>query len=172
MMKKLQELTIICIVIVLMLMACTQSDSSENNLPVLNDPTDTIAATPTLANPTEAIAATSTLASPSAESQTEESSSNISYPIVDTAQGKCYNASAEIPCSQSSFTGQDAQYTGNAPRYQDNGDGTVTDLVTGLMWQQDPGDKMTYAQAVAGASSFNLAGYTDWRLPPSRNCIR
>jgi len=87
------------------------------------------------------------------------------YPIVDTSQGKCYDNNAEIPCSQNNFTGQDAQYTGNAPHYQDNGDGTMTDLVTGLMWQQDPGAKMTYAQAVAGADSFSLAGYDDWRLP-------
>lgn len=91
--------------------------------------------------------------------------STVSYPIVDTSQGKCYDNDAEIPCSQASFNGQDSQYTGSVPHYQDNGDGTVSDLVTGLMWQQDPGAKMTYDQAVAGASSFNLAGYNDWRLP-------
>lgn len=85
-------------------------------------------------------------------------SSTLSYPIVDTSQGKCYDNSVEIPCSETSFAGQDAQYTGNAPRYQDNGDGTVTDLVTGLMWQQDPGEKMTYDEAVAGADSFEMAG--------------
>jgi len=33
------------------------------------------------------------------------------------------------------------------------------------MWQQDPGGKVTYDEAVANASSFNLAGYNDWRLP-------
>ena len=89
------------------------------------------------------------------------------YPIVDTDQVYCYDDKSSISCPSEgqAFTGQDAQHSGNAPRYQDNGDGTVTDLVTGLMWQQDPGEKMTYAQAVAGASNFNLAGYTDWRLP-------
>ena len=86
------------------------------------------------------------------------------YPIVDTSQGKCYNNSAKIPCSQS-FNGQDAQYSGNQASYQSNGDGTVTDLVSGLMWQQDPGPKMTYSQAAAGAASLNLGGYSDWRLP-------
>ena len=50
------------------------------------------------------------------------------------------------------------QYLGNQPSYVDNGDGTVTDLNTGLMWQQDPGEKMTYDQAIAGASSFNVYG--------------
>jgi hypothetical protein len=29
-----------------------------------------------------------------------------------------------------------------------------TDLNTGLMWQKTPGDKVTYAEAIAGADSF------------------
>ncbi|MCW8850982.1 MAG: DUF1566 domain-containing protein, partial [Melioribacteraceae bacterium] len=99
------------------------------------------------------------------------------YPIVSTAQSKCYNNSNEIsaPSIGSAFYGQDANYSKNEPQYQDNGDGTVTDLVTGLMWSQSPdmdgdgnidaGDKRTYSEALAGASSFNLAGYDDWRLP-------
>lgn len=89
---------------------------------------------------------------------------NLPYPVVDTAQAQCYDNDAEIPCG-TGFSGQDAQYNGNAPRYQDNGDGTVSDLVTGLMWQQSPGPKMTYAQALTSLDSFYLAGYSDWRLP-------
>ncbi|MFC1888384.1 DUF1566 domain-containing protein [Thermodesulfobacteriota bacterium] len=87
--------------------------------------------------------------------------------LPDTAQDVCYDDSGEITCPAqgASFFGQDAQYDGNQPAYQYNGDGTVTDLNTGLMWQQDPGDKMTYDQAAAGADSFSLAGYDDWRLP-------
>jgi hypothetical protein len=92
---------------------------------------------------------------------------NLTYPIVDTDQPYCYDDWSGISCTAEgqAFYGQDAQYTGNTPRYQDNGDGTVTDLVTGLMWQADPGEKMTYVQAAAGAKGFSLAGYTDWRLP-------
>jgi hypothetical protein len=91
----------------------------------------------------------------------------ISYPIADTAQGYCYDADASVPCPVvgAAFYGQDAQFSGNAPSYTDNGDGTITDNVTGLMWQQDPDEKMTYIQAEAGAENFNLAGYDDWRLP-------
>jgi hypothetical protein len=102
-----------------------------------------------------------------AKTQTQAQTTNLTYPIVDTGQGNCYDDSSATSCPTegAAFYGQDAQYTNNAPRYQDNGDGTVSDLVTGLMWQQNPGEKMTYDQAVAGASSFNLAGYTDWRLP-------
>lgn len=100
-----------------------------------------------------------------------------SYNIVDTGQKKYYNSGTEItaPSEGQSFYGQDAQYTRNAPSYKDNGDGTISDLVTGLMWQQSPdrngdgiinySDKLTYYDAVDSAAVFKLAGYSDWRLP-------
>jgi len=102
-----------------------------------------------------------------AQAVSVSTTNKLTYPIVDTNQTYCYDDQSGIACPDEgqAFYGQDAQYTGNTPRYQDNGDGTVTDLVTGLMWQADPGEKMTYDQAATGASSFNLAGYTDWRLP-------
>ena len=89
------------------------------------------------------------------------------YPVVDTGQEKHYNNSSEIsaPSPGSNFYGQDAAYIGNQPNYVDNKDGTITDMVTGLMWQQDPGNKMTYDEARSGASKFDLGGYNDWRLP-------
>ena len=89
------------------------------------------------------------------------------YTVVDTGQTKCYDNSKEIssPKQGDPFYGQDAQYQGNQPSYKDNGDGTITDLITGLMWQKTPGDKVTYANAVDGVKSFNLDGYNDWRLP-------
>ena len=80
--------------------------------------------------------------------------------IVDTGQNRCYDTQEEITCpaEREAFYGQDAHYECQSPAYQDNGDGTVTDLNTGLMWQQDPGDKMTYNEAVKRVSSFYLAG--------------
>lgn len=101
-----------------------------------------------------------------ASNDTADSSSSSSYVIVDTGQDKCYDSSRESNCPESGdFFGQDAQYQGNIASYQDNNDGTVTDLNTGLMWQRDPGDKMEYYAAVDGADSFTLAGYDDWRVP-------
>ena len=90
-----------------------------------------------------------------------------SYPIVDTGQELTYDNSSVItaPFEGQRFYGQDAQVDGNQPSYVDNSDGTVTDLVTGLMWQQGYSGKMSQSEAAAGASGFNLAGYTDWRLP-------
>ena len=91
----------------------------------------------------------------------------LTYPIVDTGQAQCYSNAAQIayPKQQEAFFGQDALCVGNEPSYRNNGDGTVTDLVTGLVWQKDPGAKKTFAEAVAGAKSFRLAGKSDWRLP-------
>ena len=108
------------------------------------------------------------------DEQDSTNASGYSYSIVDTGQEYCYSDSTSIPCPEEgeTFYGQDGQVLGNQARYQDNGDGTVTDLVTGLMWQQDPGEKMTYDQAVAGASSYELAGYDDWRCLPSRSFTR
>ncbi|MCP4664500.1 MAG: DUF1566 domain-containing protein, partial [bacterium] len=86
--------------------------------------------------------------------------------VVDTAQAHCFDAAKAIDCPTGRrFSGQDAQYQGLAPAYRDHGDGTVTDLNTGLMWQQDPGAKQDYQAAVAGAASCRLAGYDDWRVP-------
>jgi hypothetical protein len=47
----------------------------------------------------------------------------------------------------------------------DNGDGTVTDTGTGLMWQQDTSGPMSWAEAMAYCRRLVLAGYDDWRLP-------
>ncbi len=104
---------------------------------------------------------------PAGEDMRETAEAPLSYPVVDTSQSKCYDNTAETapPEAGEAFYGQDAQHEGSQPSYRDNGDGTVTDLVTGLMWQQDPGEKKTYAEAVAGAGTCSAGGYDDWRLP-------
>jgi len=90
------------------------------------------------------------------------------YPVIDTGQDQYYDTVSVISTPQPGdpFYGQDAQYQGIQPAYQDNGDGTVTDLNTGLMWQKNLlEDKLTYDLAHAAADTFSLAGYDDWRLP-------
>jgi len=50
--------------------------------------------------------------------------------------------------------------------FTDNGDGTVTDNVTGLMWQQEDDDvRMDWYEAIDYCEALELAGHTDWRLP-------
>lgn len=63
--------------------------------------------------------------------------------------------------------GEDADFTGNNPSFTDNGNGTVTDNVTGLTWQKTDGGEMTFEQAQEYASSLKLASHNDWRLPNS-----
>ena len=57
-------------------------------------------------------------------------------------------------------------------RFTDNGNGTVTDNLTGLMWSKDgnlPNSTQTWQSALNYIVSLNsgtgLAGYYDWRLP-------
>jgi len=55
-----------------------------------------------------------------------------------------------------------------SPRFTDNGNGTVTDIRSGLMWQQATGNngvKMTWKAALAYCENLTLGGYTDWRMP-------
>ena len=92
---------------------------------------------------------------------------DLSYPIVDTNQLVAFNEMGTPidPNSSDDLYGQDANYEGYQPDYSNNGDGTVTDLVTGLMWTQDPGEKMGLSEAMELADDLEMAGYDDWRLP-------
>lgn len=89
------------------------------------------------------------------------------YKIVDTGQITFYNNNSiiSVPTSGQSFYGQDAQYSGKQPSYTNNEDGTITDNVTGLMWQQDMGEKITFEDAFTKADSLSLADHSDWRVP-------
>ena len=92
----------------------------------------------------------------------------FSYPIVDTHQEHTFDERRVIPFPKTGepFDGQDAQYAGHRPKYLDNGDGTISDMVTGLMWTRDPGEeRISFYQATAGAETCRVGGYTDWRLP-------
>ncbi len=117
------------------------------------------------------------------------------FKLPDSDQRKCYQGVspyAEIPCAG---TGQDGEYIINPLSYADNGNGTVTDNNTGLMWQRCSvgqnndstcsGTAQSYnwyqasgtyhatynpsSQNVCG--SLNLGGQNDWRLPSKKELI-
>jgi len=103
--------------------------------------------------------------------------------LPDTGQATCYDPSGPgVPCDNATRPGQDGQYATGCPtegRFADNGDGTVTDSCTGLMWQKDPADMdgngtpsgvdaVTWFGALAYCENLSFAGHDDWRLPNVR----
>ena len=101
-----------------------------------------------------------------------------SYPIAGTGQLSFWDTDGRAmaaPAKGDALYGQDAQHPGTVPSYKDNGDGIVTDNVTGLMWTQtldhngdgtiNRADKLTYHEAMASASKVTIGGFSDWRLP-------
>ena len=91
-----------------------------------------------------------------------------------------------IDCTSGTCAGQDGLYATGCPsvgRFVDNGDGTVTDTCTGLMWQKDTadvngdgeisegrggGDQVRWCEALAYCDNLSFAGHDNWRLPNVR----
>lgn len=96
--------------------------------------------------------------------------------VLTTGQTGCYDTSGNgIPCAG---TGQDGELQkGVVHSYTDNGDGTISDNQTGLMWEKKSRDGSihdmdalyNFSDAIgvfiAGLNTANFAGYSDWRLP-------
>ena len=93
-----------------------------------------------------------------------------------SGQKTCWNSSgAVVACAGTGHDG-DVQ-AGAILSYVDNGDGTITDLNTGLMWEKNSFDGSIHnagtgytwntatATRVATLNSSTFAGYNDWRLP-------
>ncbi len=98
----------------------------------------------------------------------EEITLDSAYPIVDTNQNLCYGDAGQINCPSEGedFYGQDSQYSGTSPSYTNNGDGTITDNNTGLIWAQDQSSStMPWSQASQYCESLTTGGYDDWRMP-------
>jgi hypothetical protein len=93
----------------------------------------------------------------------------------------CEAAASALPATGQDRTvdaGEDGNPAyGAALAYQDNGDGTITDLNTGLMWEKKSDDgsihdwdtTYTWLNAlgvfIPALNTAEFAGYDDWRLP-------
>jgi Protein of unknown function (DUF1566) len=97
---------------------------------------------------------------------------------LETGQTQCDQGAGTFGACPGSPAAQDgALLTGAARSYTDNGNGTITDNVTGLMWEKlsqdgsihDWGTPYTWYAAFAKIGTLNggggFAGHTDWRLP-------
>jgi ribonuclease BN (tRNA processing enzyme) len=129
--------------------------SKDNQLPP-KDTAEDVAVKPITESPSEEV-----------EESTPQSTASLTFRIPDTGVVSYYNNNSVIsaPSIGASFYGQDAQYSGAQPSYTNNGDSTITDNVTGLVWQRDMGEKITFDDAVTKANGLSLGGHNDWRVP-------
>lgn len=103
--------------------------------------------------------------------KTNENNSNntIKFILTDTGQDKFYDDKGTFiskPSKEEDYYGQDAQFEGIHSAFKDNGDGTITDLNTGLIWQKTPDFKRhNFYNAFKYVDELEIGGYTDWRLP-------
>ncbi len=91
------------------------------------------------------------------------------FQLTDTGQTTHYDSAGneiDAPAVGEPFYGQDAAFAGAAMSFTDNGDGTVSDEATGLLWQQDPTEEgTTWFEAQEYCEDLELAGFSDWRTP-------
>ena len=73
--------------------------------------------------------------------------------------------------SYTSTFGEDNDYTINPPLFTNNNNGTITDNITGLIWQQADGGEMTIENAVIYCDNLVLGGFSDWRLPTKQESM-
>ena len=102
--------------------------------------------------------------------------------LPDTGQTGCWGATGTAIDCGTAPVGQDAEYTASNsgtlnPSFTDNGNETITDNNTNLMWQKcskglsgsgcTTGTATTsyWADALSYCEGLNFAGQTDWRLP-------
>jgi hypothetical protein len=107
-----------------------------------------------------------------------------SVDLPKTGQTKCYHQDGyEIECTDTRQDGDiQAGVAWPDPRFTDNGDGTLTDHLTGLMWLKDTecmGGPIAWQAALDNVAVFNqdpaslncyqynyqALSYDDWRLP-------
>jgi hypothetical protein len=96
-------------------------------------------------------------------------------PVAKTGQTTCYDLGGNVVSCPSNGQDSDLQkgVTSPIPRFTDNGDGTVTDNLTGLMWTKDANlyERKIWGTALDHANNLSLGSdgcgtsYTDWRLP-------
>jgi len=109
------------------------------------------------------------------------------FNLPDSGQTTCYDAPGNtITCPPPGDSmAQDGSYTINSISSTDNGDGMITDNVTGLIWQKEDDDyTYNWYEATGTAEttynpdgitdvcgSLTLGGYSDWRLPVKKELM-
>ncbi len=155
-------LSLVAVIIAACGTSSTSTDSSAT-------PAETAVVAETSTETEAAAAAAETDATTAPVSTETDELSTVTYTLVETGQGFCYNSDGEktdCPAAGEAFYGQDAQFTGAAFDFTDNGDSTVTDNVTGLTWEQTPNSgPSSWPQAQEYCEALTLGDLNDWRMP-------
>jgi hypothetical protein len=126
-----------------------------------------------------------------------QADSAYAYALPDTGQTWCYHDDADVDdgvCTDAAAIGQDAAFEINPPSLTDNGDGTITDNNTGLMWTKCADGKDSY-NCSGNATNYNwfeanglydatynssttdvcvasvTGAHSDWRLPTKKEIM-
>ncbi|MEO8601406.1 MAG: DUF1566 domain-containing protein [bacterium] len=101
--------------------------------------------------------------------------------LLVTGQTQCAQGDSSMGACPGGLSGQDGELrVGITRSYTDNGDGTISDNVTGLMWEKESDDDSihdrdheyviwgAYLNKIPRLNRNSFAGYSDWRLPNRR----
>ena len=93
------------------------------------------------------------------------------FQVPDTGITDCYDSVGNQinPCPElgQPYYGQDGNIIHNDMSYTENGNGTLTDDVTGLLWQKtSDANPLTWNEAASYCNNLTLGGHASgWRLP-------
>jgi len=96
------------------------------------------------------------------------------FELPDAQQITCYDGAGNTIMCPPEYDplAQDGTYVLNPLSFNDNGDGTVSDYNTGLMWEKaDSVTPHSWSEAISECESATTAFYTDWRLPTKKEIV-
>jgi hypothetical protein len=81
--------------------------------------------------------------------------------------------SIKLPCAFAGARGEKITWATVDKSFVDNGDGTVTDVKNGLMWEAAVKEQeVPWNKAAEYAENLDLADHSDWRLPTSEELAK
>ncbi len=96
-------------------------------------------------------------------------------PSLTSGSRRCATVTLQIgmmnyPAKTASYAAMAVRGSTPPQQFRDNGD-TVSDLATGLMWQKDSVQGISWKDSLAYCSALEWGGYSDWRLPDVNELI-
>ena len=86
-------------------------------------------------------------------------------PVLGLIVVKFSQGTVEYRSSSSEYYVRCVRGPSTTRSFTDNGDSTVTDTKTGLVWQQTSGSQRNWTSSLTYCEDLTLASQSDWRLP-------